>query len=317
MCDTTPVMIVHGGAWAIPDDLAEASVNGVKKAVCAGYQVLLQGAAAVDAVEAAVCMLEDDPAFDAGTGSVLNFDGEVEMDAVIMDGHDLRAGAVACVQNIAHPVKLARMVMDKTDHVLIVGKGANQFAKEMRVETVPTEKLVTEEAVRELEYYRKYKSTVNSLFKTRDDVLGHDTVGAVALDCMGNLAFATSTGGISAKRPGRVGDAPIIGCGGYADSKVGGVSTTGHGEAIMKICLAKNIIHFMEQGLSPQEASESALRSMAERVSGSGGVITISNHGNVGKHFTTERMAWAWLKEGQMHYGLNPGEDFVTQYSVQ
>ncbi|XP_069116954.1 isoaspartyl peptidase/L-asparaginase-like isoform X2 [Argopecten irradians] len=313
-----PVIIVHGGAWAIPDSLAAGSVLGVRQAATAGYLVLRGGGSAVEAVEAAIRSMEDDPVFDAGVGSVLNADGEVEMDAVIMDGKDLKSGAVGCVQNIKNPISLARAVMEKTDHTLIVGKGANKFAEEVGIETLPTNQLVTESARREWEELMKFRTTVTTLFSARGSVLndiasdaqGHDTVGAVALDTQGNIAFGTSTGGITAKRPGRIGDSPIIGAGGYADNSIGGVSTTGHGESIAKVCLAKHISHLMDGGMDPQTASETALTFMAQRVQGSGGAIVLGECGNVGKHFTTERMAWAWIKDNVLHHGLNPDEDF-------
>ncbi|XP_033762526.1 isoaspartyl peptidase/L-asparaginase-like [Pecten maximus] len=314
----TPVIIVHGGAWAIPDSLAEGSVQGVRLASTVGYKVLGAGGSAVDAVEEAVRSMEDNPVFDAGVGSVLNADGEVEMDAVIMDGRDLKSGAVGCVQNIKNPISLARAVMEKTDHTLIVGKGANKFAEEVNAVTLPTNQLVTETARREWEELMKFRTTVTKLFSPRDTVQkesvpvapGHDTVGAVALDTQGNIAFGTSTGGITAKRPGRIGDSPIIGAGGYADNNIGGVSTTGHGESIAKVCLAKHITHLMEGGMTPQTASETALTFMAKRVQGSGGVVVLNDNGNIGRHFTTERMAWAWVKDNVLHHGLNPGEDF-------
>lgn len=226
-----------------------------------------------------------------------------------MDGKTLSAGGVACVQNIKHPITLARSVMEKTDHVLLVGNGANQFAEEIGMERVQTEELVTEEGRKEYEHFLKFKTTVNVLFRNRDNS-GHDTVSTVAMDKNGNVAFGTSTGGITAKRPGRVGDSPIIGSGGYADNVSGAVSTTGHGESIMKVCLARHVTYLMEQGMSAQEASEKALLNMSSRVGGSGGVVTLDKTGEIGKHFTTERMAWSWIKEGKLHYGLNPGEDF-------
>ncbi|KAK3092679.1 hypothetical protein FSP39_005815 [Pinctada imbricata] len=302
-----PVIVIHGGAWAIPDKLATGSIDGVKAAATTGYRVLQDGGTAVDAVEAAIVVLENHPAFDAGYGSVLNANGEVEMDAVLMTGHNLQCGGVACVQNIKNPIKLARAVMDKTDHTLLVGLGSNQFAEEIGMEKVSTDDLVTEDAKAEWKEFMKFKTTVNVLFRNRDVKLsGCDTVGAVALDNAGNVAFGTSTGGITAKRPGRVGDRS----GGYADNTSGAVSTTGHGESIVKVCLARQITFNMEQGLSAQEATEKALQSMANRVQGSGGAVTVSKDGDIGKHFTTERMAWSWIKDGQLHYGLNPGEDF-------
>lgn len=316
-----PVVVIHGGAWAIPDKLSSASVEGVCSAARAGYDVLIRGGSAMDAVEAAVRVMEDCPAFDAGTGSVLNTKGEVEMDSVIMDGRELQCGSVACVQNIKNPVSLARAVLEKTDHTLLVGKGANEFAEEIGIHTVPTDSLVTEDAREEWRHFMQFKTTVNVLFRNREatpstsavcDTLGHDTVGAVALDRSGTTAAATSTGGITAKRPGRVGDSPIVGAGAYADNECGAVSTTGHGESITKVCLARQVTHLMESGMSAQKASEEALQKMADRVKGHGGVVTVSKDGDIGKHFTTERMAWAWIKAGKLHYGLNSGEDFIA-----
>ncbi|XP_078313886.1 isoaspartyl peptidase/L-asparaginase-like isoform X2 [Crassostrea virginica] len=315
-----PVVVIHGGAWAIPDKLSSASVTGVCAAARAGYEVLIRGGSAVDAVEAAVRVMEDCPAFDAGTGSVLNTKGEVEMDSVIMDGRELRCGSVACVQNIKNPVSLARAVMEKTDHTLLVGRGANEFAEEVGIQRVPTDSLVTEDAREEWRQFMQFKTTVNVLFRNRDgghvtsaacDTRGHDTVGAVALDRFGNTAAATSTGGITAKRPGRVGDSPIVGAGAYADNESGAVSTTGHGESITKVCLARQVTHHMESGMSAQAASEAALQKMAARVKGHGGVVTVGKDGDIGMHFTTERMAWSWIKAGKLHYGLNSGENFV------
>ena len=307
-----PVIVIHGGAWAIPDELAEDSRKGVKMAAKIGFEVLTKGGSAIDAVQAAVVAMENDPVFDCGTGSVLNSLGEVEMDAVIMDGRDLSAGGVAAVQNIFNPVKLARMVMEKTDHTLLVGKGANLFAEEMGVPEVSPEDLVTETAKQDYEKYLKYKMTIKTLFnggqKNND---WHDTVGAVARDRHGNMAFATSTGGITAKRPGRVGDSPIIGSGGYADNEAGAVSSTGHGEAIAKVCLAKHITDLMKTGVAAKGAAEAGLRYMASRVHGFGGVVGIGPGGDIAHVFTTERMAWASIKGNELHSGLNPNEDIV------
>ncbi|KAK3608611.1 hypothetical protein CHS0354_042609 [Potamilus streckersoni] len=205
-----PVVIVHGGAWNIPDHLLKGSIEGAKASARAAYQILKTGGSALDAVVAAIRVLEDEVCFDAGTGSVLNSNGEVEMDALIMDGETLKAGCVACVQNIKNPIDLARLVMEKTEHVLLVGKGANQFAEEVEMKTVPMSELVTDEAMWEFENFKQYGNTVTQFFG-RKDGLGHDTVGAVALDIRGNVACGTSTGGITAKRPGRVGDSPVVG----------------------------------------------------------------------------------------------------------
>ncbi|XP_022091357.1 isoaspartyl peptidase/L-asparaginase-like isoform X2 [Acanthaster planci] len=305
-----PVVLVHGGAWAIPDGLVQASCQGVQNAAREGYRVLEEGGkgTALDAVVAAVCILEDDPAFDAGTGSVLNEDGEVEMDAIVMEGQHLKTGAVACVKNIRNPVKLARLVMEKTEHILLVGDGANKFAKSVGMKEVPVATLVSDNAVKELEHFKKFNKTVDGLFSTRD----HDTVGAVAVDSEGNVACATSTGGITAKMAGRVGDSPLIGSGAYCDSAAGSASATGHGESIAKVTLARQVVYNMQNGASAQEAAEEALSYMSSRASGAGGTIAVDNMGNIGVAFTTARMPWAWARSGSLHYGINPGEDFTV-----
>ncbi|KAJ3610725.1 hypothetical protein NHX12_022816, partial [Muraenolepis orangiensis] len=291
------VIVVHGGAWAIPDEMSEASVEGVKAAARQGYSVLRQGGSALDAVEKAVRSLEDHTAFDAGHGAVLNADGEVELDAIIMDGRSLGSGAVSCVQNIANPVSLARAVMEKTDHVMLTGRGANLFAESIGIHTVPADTLVTEHEKREWEKHKKYNAGVKELFSSQ---WGHDTVGAVAVDSCGNVACATSTGGIRYKMVGRVGDSPIIGAGGYADNRSGAVSCTGHGESILKVTLARLIIFNIEQGKEMHNAVELSLRYMSERVQGGGGAIAVSPSGHWAATFNTERMAWAAAEQGTL-----------------
>jgi beta-aspartyl-peptidase (threonine type) len=244
-------IIVHGGAWAIPDRMVEAHLAGCEAAAREGGRALSEGGSAIDAVEAAVRVMEEDPTFDAGRGSFLNREGAVEMDAVIMDGARLKAGSVAAVRNILHPVTLARLVMERTDHVLLVGEGANLFASEMGMEATPEEELLVG---RELERWRQLKK--DPRFRARVifeppkaapswDVPG-DTVGAVAMDGDGNTAASTSTGGTPKKRMGRVGDSPLVGAGVYADDATGAVSATGWGEPIILSCLSKRVLEFIE-----------------------------------------------------------------------
>lgn len=304
------VLVVHGGAWAIPDELAKASVDGVKTAACEGFSVLKRGGSAVDAVEVAVRALEDNTVFDAGHGAVLNKDGEVELDAIIMDGRTLATGAVSSVKNIANPVSLARAVMEKTSHVMLTSQGANLFAESIGISTVPTETLVTEYERREWEKHKNYNTGVIEDFNTQ---WAHDTVGAVALDSAGNVACATSTGGIRNKMVGRVGDSPIIGCGGYADNFSGAVSCTGHGESILKVTLARLILSKIEQGKSVTEASQMSLQHMGDRVKGAGGAIVVSPSGHWAATFTTERMAWAAVEQDVLWYGLDPDERLKEQ----
>ncbi len=300
---TRECIIVHGGAWAIPDRMVDAHLAGCTVAAEEGGRVLSEGGSAMDAVEVAVRTMEDDPTFDAGRGSFLNREGAVEMDAVIMDGARLRAGSVAAVRNILHPVTLARLVMERTDHVLLVGEGANLFATEVGMEVTPEEELLVG---RELERWRKLRSDPKFRAKVifeppvavpSWDVPG-DTVGAVALDADGNMAASTSTGGTPKKRMGRVGDSPLVGAGAYADNNTGAVSATGWGEPIILACLSKRVLEFIERGMGPTEASQTALTEMLERFDGRGGVILVIPDGTITAAFNTPRMAYAlWTAE--------------------
>ncbi|XP_043992161.1 isoaspartyl peptidase/L-asparaginase [Gambusia affinis] len=306
------VLVVHGGAWAIPDEMAPGSVDGVKAAARHGASVLKNGGSALDAVEAAVRALEDNPIFNAGHGATLNIDGEVELDAIIVDGTTLASGAVSCVKNIANPVSLARAVMEKTTHVMLTGKGANQFAESIGINTVPTDKLVTEYEKKEWEKHKQYFAGVMQEFNTK---WAHETVGAVAVDCAGNVACATSTGGIRNKMVGRVGDSPVIGCGGYADNSSGAVSCTGHGESILKVTLARLILSHVEQGKSVADASQLSLQYMGDRVQGAGGTIVVAPSGQWAATFTTKRMAWAAAVDGVLWFGINPEERLKEKLS--
>ncbi|XP_051234540.1 isoaspartyl peptidase/L-asparaginase [Dicentrarchus labrax] len=306
------VVVVHGGAWAIPDELAKASVDGVKVAACEGFSVLKRGGSALDAVEAAVRAMEDNIVFNAGHGAVLNADGEMELDAIIMDGRTLGSGAVSSVKNIANPVTLARAVMEKTAHVMLTSRGANLFAESIGTVTVPTDTLVTEYERKEWEKRKNYVTGVMEDFNAQ---WVHDTVGAVAVDCAGNVASATSTGGIRNKMVGRVGDSPIIGSGGYADNLSGAVSCTGHGESILKVTLARLILSHVEQGRSVADSSQLSLQYMADRVRGAGGAIVVSPSGQWAATFTTDRMAWAAVDQDVLWYGLDPKERFKEQFS--
>ncbi|XP_045192440.2 isoaspartyl peptidase/L-asparaginase-like isoform X1 [Mercenaria mercenaria] len=304
-----PAIIVHGGAVAFPGDKKEKALEGTKEAAFKGYRMLIDGRSALDAVQAAICVLENNPTFDAGTGSPLTSEGNIEMDAVIMDGRTLNTGAVAAVKNVKNPIVLARMVMDHTDHCLLVGQGANQFADEEGVPRIPKENLITEEN------RKKFKDSFGKALTTDFSTRGHDTVGAVAIDRNGNIAFGTSTGGITNKRPGRVGDSPIAGIGGYADNNVGGISCTGHGESITRVALAYDIISLMKYtNKCTQEAADYALDQMDMKLRNAknnfgAGVIGIGKDGNPVYSFRTEQMAWAWAKDWKLHNGVNPGEN--------
>jgi beta-aspartyl-peptidase (threonine type) len=300
-CKMEPIVLVHGGAGDIPDSRVPLKLTGVKKAASLGYQILKNGGSVVDAVEEAVKSMEDDEAFNAGYGSVLNLDGNVEMDASIMIGATLNSGAVTVVKDIAHPITLARRVMEKTPHFLLAGEGANRFAKEQGFPTVPAGALVSKYAEEALENFKKYGDN-------RTEIGEVGTVGAVAIDSKGRLAAATSTGGINGKMVGRSSDTSIVGSGTYADDEVGAVSTTGHGESIARFCLAHAVIYEMRNGSSASAATGKALKGMTQRLHNTAGAITIAKNGELGIDFTSRRMAWAYQIKDEMHFGIEHGQ---------
>ncbi|MDD8018918.1 MAG: isoaspartyl peptidase/L-asparaginase [Bacteroidota bacterium] len=285
--------IVHGGAWDIPDEMLDAHYQGVKNALEIGWHILSNGGSGVDAVEKAIRYLEDDPTFDAGRGSFVNALGEIELDASIMNGTSFRCGAIASVQNIRNPISLARLIMDKSEHVLITGMGAVRFALENGMQQCKSDDLLVG---RELQRWKDLQG--KSTFSTKDAFkkkLPSDTVGAIALDKNGIIVSGTSTGGTPNKYPGRVGDSPLIGCGTYADSSVGGVSCTGWGEAIIKVALAKTIVDQMEiNGDDPEVAAKIGIDRLQKKADGFGGVIVLNKNGVPAVAFNTPRMARAY-----------------------
>jgi len=288
-------MIVHGGAWAIPDDEVEAHRAGCLNALRIGWKILHDGGSAVDAVEQALRSMEDDETYDAGRGSHLNALGKVQLDASIMDGKTIRCGAVAGVERIQHPISLVRKIMDLSEHILLVGDGAEQYAVEHGIKLCNPEDLIIP---RERARWKAVQD--NDGFLTKDtfklSMESSDTVGAVALDSDGNICVGTSTGGTLNKYPGRVGDSPLIGCGTYADNAVGGVSTTGWGEAIIKVVLAKTVIDFLEaNGGKVEEAAEKGVVVLKEKADGYGGVIVMNAEGKLGVAYNTPRMARAYM----------------------
>jgi beta-aspartyl-peptidase (threonine type) len=266
----TPAIIVHGGAGPIKDDSLPARLEGCKAAALAGWKILEQGGSSLDAAEAAVVALEDNPLFNAGTGSTLNSLGKVEMDAAIMEGASLRAGSVAAVSGIKNPIKLARRVMEDGRHVILACEGALLFARETGFPEVSPETLIVDKE------RKRWESQ-------------HGTVGCVAFDSAGKLAVATSTGGIFDKLPGRVGDSPLIGCGTYADGD-GAVSCTGHGEAIIRVVLAKSALELLKDGADPQSAAEKAAELLVNKTGSTGGLILIDRHGDIGYARNTTHM---------------------------
>lgn len=289
-----PAIIVHGGAGDIPPELHDASQQGVRRAVEAGWDLLKKGESAMDAVEASMVIMEDDEAFDAGRGSFLNADGQVELDAGFMDGAKLQVGAVASVQFIQNPIRLARAVMEKSEHVLLVGQGAQRFAHKTGFSSCD----LTDLAVpREFERWQKLLFGQTSLPR-QAFAPPSDTVGCVALDRAGHIAAGTSTGGTPNKMPGRVGDVPMVGCGFYADDQIGGASSTGWGESIAKVLLARLALHHLEQLDDPWAAAEAAIEVLSERVSGLGGVILLSPEGKPAWHHNTPHMSRAYRTSG-------------------
>lgn len=279
-------LAVHGGAWNIPGEAVETHRCGVEEALRLGWDLLRRGRSALDVVERVVRALEDDPTFNAGRGAHLNRDARVELDASIMRGADLGAGAVAAIEGVRHPVTVARLVLERSPHVLLVGAGARRFAKSEGAEMCRTSSLLVG---RELERYRRIRRGERSLV-TREFHDPHGTVGAVALDRRGRLAAATSTGGTQDKFPGRVGDTPIPGAGTWADDRFGAASATGWGESILRVNLSKTAVDLLAAGRAPRSAAERAVAGLA-RVRGRGGIVVVDRRGRAGAAFNTPGMA--------------------------
>ncbi|KAL7028146.1 hypothetical protein ACKWTF_005737 [Chironomus riparius] len=320
-----PIVLVHGGAGDIPKSRVQGKLRGVRQAAQIGHYVLNQTLSVLDAVEAAVKHMELDADFNAGYGSVLTTEKTVEMEASVMDGKTLKAGCITGVIDIMHPITAARRVMEKTPHNFLGFHGANNFVRQQGFEILKPNALVTDQAMDALENWKEEQKSGNLKFAKTE--IGHkkdergDTVGAVAIDQYGNIAVATSTGGITGKLPGRIGDTPVLGGGTYCDNRYGGVSTTGHGETIMKACLAHDIVKRIDYlGEDAQTATEIACKNMTDRFLGTGGAITIDNKGKVGVSFTSRRMAWAYQKLNMMHYGIEKDDHFeqiVEQSEVE
>ena len=299
----------------MPDDMVDAHIRGVNHALAAGWRVLERGGSALDAVEEAVVIMEDDETFDAGRGSFLNRDGKVQLDALIMDGATLRAGGVGCVERLRNPVRAARKILSESPHVYFVGPGAEQFAAEHGIPLCDNKDLIIP---REVERLREYQAQAaqrdssqqgNDLFapSTDDVTISHDTVGAVALDRNGNIAAATSTGGTLNKAPGRLGDSSLIGCGCYANNESAAVSTTGWGEPIMKLVLAKWTADRIAAGNLPEWSAQEAMNYLKQRLNGHGGIIVLSPEGHIGIAHNTPRMAWAYKTIHKEEAGIERG----------
>ncbi len=311
-------LALHGGAGTILKNRLTAELEkeyrvSLKTALDKGWQILNGGGTALDAVEETVCELEDNPLFNAGRGAVFTHDGKNEMDASIMDGATLNAGAVAFVKNVKNPVKLARLVMEKTEHILLAGDGANEFARQMKIEFAPDEYFYTEfrfqqfqeareqgkiqldHAANESELVKEIKIP-NSKFQ-----IPIGTVGAVACDSSGNLAAATSTGGMTNKKFGRIGDTPIVGAGTYANNQTCAVSCTGHGEFFMLSAAAYDVAARMKyKNLDLVEAADETVEHLRE-IGGEGGLIAVDNLGNIALPFNSAGMYRAFINsDGEM-----------------
>lgn len=317
-------LIVHGGAGAMARDRYEAARDGCRAAAEAGWRVLRQGGNALDAVQAAIVALEDNPGFNAGTGAVLTTDGRAQLDAGIMDGASLHAGAVAGVERVKNPIALARAVL-ASPHVLLMGTGAEQFAAESGLPLCDPAALVTPIQLERWRRGYRIGDDVNAgplvsvsaapippngaqsdsaaaastdAMPIHADAERHGTVGAAAVDAEGRVAAGASTGGIAAKHPGRIGDTPIVGAGFYAENGLGGVSSTGHGEDFIRLLLARRALDFIGGGMPAQAAASAAIRLLGERVGGSGGLILLDGEGRVGYARNTPTMAHAFIVEG-------------------
>lgn len=288
-----PMIVVHGGAWFWDDALHGIKREGLQRAVEAGYAVLRKHGSALDAVEAAVRLLEDDPVFDSGTGGYLDRQGIVRLDALIADGKELDFGAIAAVSNVKNPVSLARAVMERTEQCFYVGAGADLVAEELGMQLVSNDSLVT--------------SHMQSFY---DESLAHDTVGAVAMDLHGNTAVATSTSGSPLKPVGRVGDSPLYGSGGYAENSIGAVGATGQGENIMRLLLSKYTSDLMRQGASAMEAAKAAIAHADLRFEKSmSGVIVIDSEGKPAFAHSTPKMAVGWItRDGMIRTAMHQSE---------
>jgi beta-aspartyl-peptidase (threonine type) len=289
-----PVLVVHGGAWAIPDEMVDAHLNGVRNALDQGWHVLERGGNALDAVEAAVVSMEDDETFDAGRGSFLTRDGRVQLDALMMDGATLRAGGVGCVERIRNPIQAARLVLDKSPHVYFVAEGAERFAEEHGMKLCANSDLVIPREIQRLKEAQEKEKSGHPDLTFAGPLNSHDTVGALALDAAGNIAAGTSTGGTLNKAPGRVGDSSLIGCGCYADNRSAAASCTGWGEPIMKLVLAKWAADKVRTGGVPDAVAQEGVVYLKQRLEGHGGIILLDQRGRFGIAHNTPRMAWAY-----------------------
>jgi len=287
-------MVIHGGAGVMDEKNMTSEMQNeylvvLNQALMVGDSVLSHGGTCLDAVEKTIVILEDSPLFNAGKGAVFNHDGIVELDASVMEGKSLKAGAISSVRDIKNPIRVARAVMEKSEYVMLNGAGASQFAKEQGFEPVDNSYFYTEKRYRSLQEILKKEREATTTDK-------HGTVGCVALDTFGNIAAGTSTGGMTNKKYGRIGDSPIIGAGTYANNETGGFSCTGHGEYYIRLGFSRDISALMEyKKLTIQEACQEEIRKLTQ-LGGTGGVIGLDGNGNFAMEFNTSGMFRGYIR---------------------
>lgn len=298
-----PVIVVHGGAGEWRHERKESGIKGAKEAVRCGFDILRSDGSALDAVESAVMSMEDNEVFNAGLGASLTLDKRVEMEASIMDGETLSAGAAGLLSDVRHPVHLARIVMENTDHIFIVGRSAEKLASVFHLERRNSSTALRERYWNELKEKMTqddvdYLPRLTKLLQAHPRLFSLDTVGAAAVDKDGNVAAATSTGGVSMKIPGRIGDSPLIGCGNYADNEAGACSATGIGEIAIKLVLAKSTCDLIHRGRSPQKATESVIGEVNRRIRNAAnqmGLVAVDARGRVGAAHNSRHMCWGYM----------------------
>lgn len=303
MQSKVPTIVVHGGAGEWRTERRKAGVEGVKRAAKLGFTVLETGGSSVDAVESAVMAMEDDEVFNAGLGSSLAFDKTIEMEASIMDGRTLQAGAVGLLKDIKYPIHLARLVMEYTDHVFIVGEAAERLAEALGCKLRNPKTKLREQYWLELKNKivqgeLRYLPKLSKLLSLHPHLFSLDTVGAVAVDKENNVAAATSTGGLSMKIPGRIGDSPLIGAGNYADNQAGACSATGLGEIAIRLVLAKTTCDLMHRGQAPQSAVTDSIKQVnrvMSRTANQMGLIAVDSKGRIGAAHNSRHMCWAYV----------------------
>ncbi len=307
---TNVVLAVHAGLGIPKAEMTPAIEKryreDVEKALKAGYAVYTKKGSSLDIVEAAVNILEDAPEFNAGKGAVFTHDGRNELDASIMSGKALSAGAVAEVTTVKNPISLARLVMEKSPHVFLVGMGAEQFATEMGIPKVDPSYFKTDQRLKEWQEMLKQEAKPGERKSALPPYHTWGTVGAVALDGKGDLAAATSTGGMTNKRYGRVGDSPVIGAGTYAENGVAAISCTGHGEYFIRYAVAHDIVSLMKyKGLTVNDAADEVLMNKLKKAGGEGGAIALDSHGRIAMPYNSEAMTRGYItKDGQAHVFL-------------